>query len=165
VQFVRPFTFLVDKLLLQATKDRLIGRLSLAVGLSVCHSSETSLVAQVTEIVCEFTGVKLPTVFKHYGVKNAKAGDNVSPNELLYFSGRYGDLDPFGEVVHRHEKLLALPRSLGKRPRTSIPHVANDKGLTTGIMVVEGTHLMGTNFWHLSQVRTSVIASSRKQGQ
>jgi len=67
-------------------EDTFIGRLSLAAGLGVCHSSEASLAAQVTEIVREFTGVELSTVVKNYGARNAEASDDVSPSELSSFS-------------------------------------------------------------------------------
>jgi len=100
-------------------EDRLIGHLGLAVGLRMSYSNEPYLAAQVAEIVREFTGVKLPTVIKTNGMRNAKVGDNVSSNEPSYFSGGcrgYGfSLYPFGEVVDHHKKVLALPRSLGKR--------------------------------------------------
>ena len=65
MQFVHPFTFRVIKLLLQAVEDRFIGRLRLAIGLGMCHSSEASLATQVTEVVRELAGVKLPTVIKN----------------------------------------------------------------------------------------------------
>jgi len=45
-------------------EDRLIDCLGLAVGLRVCHNSETRLAAQVVEIVREFTSVELPIVVK-----------------------------------------------------------------------------------------------------
>ena len=119
MQFIRPFTFHVVKLLLQAMENRLIDRLGLAIGLKVCNSSETSLATQVVEIVHEFTGVELPAIVEIYGARNAQAGDNVSSNKLLYFSSgcRGYSLDPypFGEVVHLHKKVLTLPCSLGER--------------------------------------------------
>jgi len=102
-------------------ENGLIGYLELAVGLRVSHNSETHLAAQVAKRVCEFTGVELPTVIKNDGARNAKVGDNVSPNEPSYFSGGYRgynlDLYPFGEVVNYHKKVLALPRSLGERAK------------------------------------------------
>jgi len=67
-------------------EDRFIGRLGLVVGLGVHHSSEASLAAQATEVVCEFTGVELPTVVKNYSARNAEVGDDVSANELSYFN-------------------------------------------------------------------------------
>ena len=100
-------------------KDGFIGRLGLTIGMGMCHGSETSLAAQVIEVVRELAGVKLPSVVKTYGVRDAKEGDGVPPNELSYLRGGYGcyslGLDPFGEVIHRHKEVLALPRSLGKR--------------------------------------------------
>ena len=52
-------------------------------------------------------------------MRNAEAGDDVSPNELSYFSDGYEGyglgFNSFGEVVHCHKKVLALPRSLMKR--------------------------------------------------
>ena len=100
-------------------EDRLVGRLGLAVGLRVSHSSEPSLAAQVAEIVRELTCVKLLAVVKNDGERNVEASDNVAPNERSNFSSGYGGHDlslyPFGEVVDCHKKLLALPRSLRKR--------------------------------------------------
>jgi len=113
-------------------EDRFIGRISLAVGLGMCHSIEASLASQVTEVVRELAGVKLPTVVKNYGTR-CKAGDDVPLNELSHLSGGYGHytltLDPLGEVIHCHEEVLALSHSLG-----------------IGFMVVEGTRWMGANF-------------------
>jgi len=85
----------------------------------MCHNSEASIAAQVTEVVYELAGVKLPTAVKNYGTRDAKVGDNVPPNELSHLCSGYGcyslGLDPLGEVIHRHEEVLAVPRSLGKR--------------------------------------------------
>jgi len=44
---------------LKAMEDRLIGRLGLAVGLTVSHDSEPCFTAQVAEIDYELTGVEL----------------------------------------------------------------------------------------------------------
>ena len=100
-------------------EDRFVGRLRLAIGLSVSHSNESSLVAQTAEIVCESTGVELPAVIKDDGPRDAEASDDVFPNEPSHFSSGYRSyglsLYPFGEVVHRHKKILTLPRSLGER--------------------------------------------------
>ena len=150
-------------------EDRFIGCLGLAVGLRVCHSSEPSLTTQVAEIVSELIGVELLAVIKNDGTRDVEAGDDVPSNEPSHFSGGYRgyglSLYPFGEVVDRHKKILTCPVTLGKGTRISIPHVANGRGLTIGVMGVDGTHWMGANFWHLSQVHTSVIASFRKLGQ
>ena len=95
--------------------DGFIGRLDLAVSLGICHCSEASLAAQVTEVVCELAGIKLSTVVKIYGMRDAKAGDDVPLNE----SGGYGchslDLDPLGKVIQHHEEVIALSSSLLKR--------------------------------------------------
>ena len=156
-------------LLLQAMEDGFIGHLGLAVSPRMCHSSKASLAAQVAKVVRELAGVKLPIVVKNYGTRDVKVGDDVPPNELSQLCGGYGcysrSLEPLGDVIHRHEEVRVLSRSLGKGMRMSIPHVAKGRGLTISIMMVEGTHWMGTNFTHLSQVRTSVIACSHKLGQ
>jgi len=147
-------------------EDRLIGHLGLAVGLRMSYSNEPYLAAQVAEIVREFTGVKLPTVIKTNGMRNAKVGDNVSSNEPSYFSGGcrgYGfSLYPLVKWWTTTKRYLRCPVALGKGSGIPIPHVANARGLTMGVMGEEGTHWMGENFWHLSQVRTSVMASSRR---
>jgi len=150
-------------------EDRLIGRLGLTVGLKVCHRSETRLTNLVAEIVREFTGVKLPTVVKNYGTRNAKACDSVLPNELLYFSGGYGGyglgLYPFGEVAYRYKKVLVLPYSLGERAEDIHSQCGEWQWTGDWHHGGGGDSLDGANFWHLSQVRTSVIASSCKLGQ
>jgi len=72
--------------------------------------------------------------------RDAKSGDYVAPYEFMHLGGSYGcdnlGFDPFGEVVHRHKKVPAL--ACGFRPRMSIPHMANGRGLTIGVMAGEG---------------------------
>jgi len=100
-------------------EDRLVSRLSLAVGLRVSHSAELSLAAQAVEIVCEPTSVDMPAVIKDDGTRDAEVGDDVPPKEPLHFSGGYRgyslDLYPFDKVVDRHKKVLTLPRSFRER--------------------------------------------------
>jgi len=100
-------------------KDRLVGRLGLAIRLRVSNGGEPSLAAQVTEIVGEFIDVELSAVIEDDGTGNAEASDDVSPNKPSYFSGGYRgyglDLYPLGEVVHSHKEVLALPHSPGER--------------------------------------------------
>ena len=128
------------------------------------NGSEPGLAPHGAEIVSEFGGIKLSTVIENDGLRN-----DVLPNEPSYLCCGYGG-DDFGlyslsEVVDRHKKYLHCPVALGKGLRMSMPQIANDRRLIIGVMGVEGTRWIGTNLWHLSQVHTIVMASSRKLGQ
>ena len=123
-------------------QDELIGRLSLAISLGVHHGREASLAAQAVEVVRELASVKLSAIVEDHGARDAEPGDYVAPYEFTHFSDGYGcdslGFDPFGKVVYRHKRYLHWPVALGKGPRMSIPHVANGRGLTIGVMMVEG---------------------------
>ena len=121
MQFICPLSLCVVKFVLQAIEDRLVSHLSLAVGLRVSNGDEPSFPAQVAKIVSEPIGVKLPAVIKDDGTRDAKASDDVPPNEPSYFIGGYGGYGlihyPLGEVVHHYKDILALLHSLGERGR------------------------------------------------
>jgi len=71
-------------------ENRVVGRLNLPVGLKVSNGGELSWAAQIAEVVSEPIGIELPAVIKDDGTGDAKASNNVSPNECSYFSGGDG---------------------------------------------------------------------------
>jgi len=150
-------------------EDRLIGRFGLAIGMGMSNGGELSLATQIAKIVSVPIGIELPAVIKDDSTGDAEGSDDVLPNEPSYFGGGDGGdgfgLYPLGEVVYRYKEILSLHRSLGERPRISIPYVANGRGLRIGVMGAEGTCWMGANLWRLSQFHTSVMEPSRKLGQ
>jgi len=104
MQLIHLLSLCVVKFLLQAMDDRLLGHLSLAVGLGMSNGYEPSLATQTVEIVGEPISIKLLAVIKDDGTGDAEASDDVLPNEPSYFGGGIeGDglgLYPLGEVVY-----------------------------------------------------------------
>jgi len=100
-------------------ENRLVGRLSLAVGLRVSNGGEPSLATQIAEVVSEPIGIEVPAIIKDDGTGDAEASNDVLPNELSYFSGGDGgdslSLNPLGEVVHCYKKILTPPHSFRER--------------------------------------------------
>ena len=102
-------------------EDRLVSRFGLAVGLGMSNGGEPSLTAQIAEIVDEPISIELPVVIKDDSMWDAKASDDVPPDELSCFGDGDGDdgfgLSPLGEVVYHYKEVLSLPRSLGERAK------------------------------------------------
>ena len=100
-------------------ENRLVGCFSLAVRMGMSNDDELSLAAQITEIIGELIGIKLPTIIKDDSTGDAEASDDVPPNEPSYFGGgERGDgfsLYSPGEVVYHYKEILSLPCSLGER--------------------------------------------------
>lgn len=131
-------------------EDRLVSRLSLAVGLRMSHSSEPSLAAQVAEIVSKLTRVELSTVIKNDGTRDAEVGDDVPLNEPSHFSGGcrgYGlSLYAFAEVVDRHKKVLTLPYTLRERAEDIHSRCGERQGAEDWLHRGGGDSLDGGNF-------------------
>ena len=93
-------------------QDGLVGRLGLAISLGMRHGREASLAAQVVEVARELASVTLLAIAKDYGTRDAEPGNYATPYEFTHLSSGYRcdslGFDLFGEVVHRHKKVLAL---------------------------------------------------------
>jgi len=87
-------------------QDGLIGCLGLTISLGMHHGREAGLAAQVVAIVRELASVKLLAIVEDYDARDAESGNYVAP---------------YGEVVHRHKKVLTLACGFGKRAEDVYP--------------------------------------------
>ena len=100
---------------------------------------------------------------------NAKAADDILPDEVLDFSitelmvGL--SLYPLGEVVCDCEHVHALAGTVGSFPTMSIPHIMKGHGERMGLSCSGGKWETKAKRWQLSQRLTWLVESKLMVGQ
>jgi len=102
-------------------KDDLVSSFGLAIGLRVGDGGKSSLTAEGVQLICDFGSIKLTPIIENHCAGDAKASDDVSPDEFSYLNcGDGGDgfcFYPLGKLVHHYKKVFALTRGFGEGPK------------------------------------------------
>ncbi|KAM2230476.1 hypothetical protein ACFX1S_014876 [Malus domestica] len=115
MEFIWPFSLLVNKGFLEAVEDHLVGCFSLPNALKISWRGHMLLNAILSEELRQVFAHKLWTVIGDDGQRDAKSANDVPPYEALYFHlscGRHGlYFYSFGEVIGFHNHYVSAPSS------------------------------------------------------
>ena len=92
----------------------------LAVGLRVGNGGKSGMTVEGTQVIYDFSCIKLKHVVEDHCAGDTKASDDVS-----HLNCRDGGDNfcfyPLGKIVHCNEKVFTLTHGFGKGPSTSMP--------------------------------------------